>query len=189
MKTLETVKDLETTADPNGFVGSFLESDSFLNGIHVEGGVEIEGFKDYLKRTKLIEATEEEKRQIYLDGDSAKQLLLYFDRDHLRLQFDTSKYTREILDKIDAYRNAVQFALDVSNYPKGSIQDNQMAIQEADRKRSIAHNELAEALKNAGIVPSSRLGRMFARLLLIDMRVDTFDGAANEGNVTESFYH
>lgn len=183
----ESVK-IKETSDPKEFMDAFMVSDKFLNGIHKRDRENLDGWNDYIKKTSAANATKEEKKQVYLESDAAKQLLLYFDKEDMRLRYDPAKYPPEIIEKIDSYADAVQLSQDVADYPVGTTAENQAAIIEADRRRNNSHNDLARTLCEAGIVASDRLGRMYARLILIDKGLDTFDGASAEGRGVRNYY-
>lgn len=99
----------------------------------------------------------------------ASTALVGFSKEQLRFEYASSFYPAEVVKAVDEYVS--------------SVEDLQKAFSEGynvealDSYRRVCHDILGKTLVSTGVTPTAKLGRALSRLILIDLRLDTFEVA------------
>lgn len=143
----------------------------------LEGFYQSSYFKDYFEKffkdkTPDSDVTEEEKRDVFLNSEKAKSAFLDYAKKEKGLKYNPIFYSQEAQEKMNNYISSVKSAIKASR--EGSSPGDIITL---DSLRSEYHTETADQLVKDGITPSHKLGRAFARLVLISKGLETFEQA------------
>lgn len=148
--------------DPRALVKAFYESSYFKNGVE-SNGERTEGLNAYLKRSERAQATEEKRRDYFKKSQQAKILLLEYARDKVKYEYDAS-YLANPENGLTSVVGPLQEYIDTAlSSSKATTREDKEAV-EVDRR--YAHERLASALHQAGVVPSDTVGRAMAGIML-----------------------
>jgi hypothetical protein len=152
-------KEIPKVSDPVKFMNDFEES-----------GYYKKAFAEFFKgKTLAADVIDEEKEEAFYQSDNAKFALFDFAEKEEGYNYDYTYFPQNVREVINCY---VDQTRDLLNHWGEWPRDE---IISADRTRSEYHNQLAQTLKEAGFVKSFRLGKAFARLILIDRGLESFD--------------
>ena len=153
--------DKPVVEDPVRFMNDFEASDYFRTA-----------YDKFFEGKKLApDVTDQEKYNAFAENETAKLALLDFAENEERYHYDPSFFPQPVRDALENYINQTK---DLSKMMRGGSRDE---IISTDLLRSAYHDEAAYALRDAGLVGSYRLGKAFARLVLISQKLDHFESA------------
>lgn len=148
-------------SDPVRFMNDFEASDYFRRA-----------YDAFFEGKKLApDVTDEEKYEAFSENETAKLALLDFAEKKETYVYDPSFFPQDIKDALNDY---VEQTKDLGKMMREASRDE---IISTDLLRASYHDSAAYALKDAGFVGSYRLGKAFARLVLISHGLDHFESA------------
>lgn len=155
-------QELSILTDPKVFMEGFLKSKWYQ-----------EAYDKYFKGKDLKPTiSQEHKEQIFLESDDAKFALVDYGTKEAHLKYDPGKFPPDSAETLSIYIDSVRDMLKLLRKPT-----TREDLESADRMRFTFHNSAAQALTREGVVPSEKLGRALARLILIDLHLDTSENA------------
>jgi hypothetical protein len=166
--TPEAVPELPFTDDPKFLMDSFRQSLQYTESYN----------ERWAKLKPSPETTEEEKRQIFEQTESAKGALIDFSKSNLKFKYNPQKYDPETHEAIETYIWTVNGLIKAVSSPTGDREMDKDIILSADQYRSVKHTELARMFVKNGFTSTVELGRVLARLILIDKGLDNFENAS-----------
>lgn len=125
----------------------------------------------FVGRRLARDVTHEEQRMVFEHNDAAKLALIAFAERTTGLRYDPAAF--------GAAAPALERYVEHVRYVKRHMltHPNRNEIAELDRLRSRYHLDAAEAMVDQGIAPTIKLGRTLARLVLVDLGMETYDDA------------
>lgn len=158
--TQNEIPNISETNDPVQFMNEFRDSEEFQSA-----------YNDFFKGKREPQGvtwSQDEKDKAFFDHEQAKQALIRFGVDKLRINYDNRKYSKEAQEGIETYIDHVS---DSENLFKGRLTQDE--IRSLDNMRYSYHESAARQLVEDGIVPTSKIGRALLRLILIGRGLDT----------------
>lgn len=136
-----------------------------------------EAINKYFVGKKLAgDVTEDEKKEVFEESYEAKKSMLDFSkREDGQFVYDSSKYPLDVAEKMGSYIDSVRYVM--KRMGEGVDRDD---VKQLDGYRSFVHGEVTQALIKAGIAPNVKMGRTFARLVLISKGLDTYETAGRK---------
>jgi hypothetical protein len=156
------VEAIRTIEDPHQFIVAFRSSPRYTGGYE----------KFFEGKSPASDVTEEEKHRAFEESELAKTAILSFAQKDAHLSYKREFYDEETRKSVDEYIAATR---DLFKMTRNGSRDE---IISADALRSGYHQSLAYTLTEKGITPNQKMGKAFARLILIDKGLDTFESAA-----------
>lgn len=151
-------KESQVESDPKKFMDGFMKSRWYKDA-----------YKDFFKGKEIdASATEKERRGAFLNDDKAKFALVDYGTKDVYLKYSPNFYGQKSRESINNYIGLVK---DMARIIREGANDNQILI--IDQQRYDYHETVGKHLVEDGIVPTEKLGRAFARLILIDKKLDT----------------
>jgi len=151
--------DKSVVEDPVRFMNDFEASDYFKTA-----------YDKFFEGKKLApDVTDQEKYNAFAENEVAKLALLDFAEKEETYVYNPSFFPQEVRQKLNDY---IEQTRDLAKMMRGATRDE---IISTDLMRSIYHDKAAYALRDAGLVGSYRLGKAFARLVLISRGLDNFE--------------
>lgn len=159
---------IPTTSNPKEFLDLFRNSKFYH-----------QAYDEFFQGKKLApDVTPPEKDQVFLESELAKHALIDFGTKELKLTFDPRRYPEESQKAISEYG---QVAKDMTKMIKEGASTDE--IISADQTKFHLHGLAATQLVKDNIVPTARIGKALCGLILIDLGLDTAEGA-REPDVT-----
>jgi len=161
----ESKKEIPIVENPSEFMEGFFSSELYVKNFATF----------YEKKNLAPDVTEAEKQEAFLTsgGDRVKYALLDYGKDEAHFKYNPQHYPPDVRAAINNY---VDFVSDMGKMTR----EGEGTVESLDETRRVYHTEAAEALAKAGIVPTHKLGRALARLVLIDKKMETFEDARTE---------
>lgn len=154
--------ELPMIEDPVEFITHFRESSWYQKA-----------YEEFFKGKKLApDATEREKTQAFLESEHAKYALVDFGTKEAHLRYNPDQYPLTSRHAINTYVASIE---DVVKMTRGGATKEE--IMSLDELRFHYHETAAQEMVKDGVVPTTKLGRALARLILIDKGLDTRDNA------------
>lgn len=151
--------------NPKLFLEKFYQSSFFT-----------EAYEDFLKGKVLAsDVTEEEKMKAFLESENAKFALMDYSCYEQPFTYDSTQYPPASQVALKTYIESVKYILQAPQ--KAEFPLTAEEIENMDRLRFIYHQAVAEQLVKDNIVPSRKLGRALARLILVSLHLEKFDQA------------
>lgn len=151
--------DKPIVEDPVKFMNDFEASDYFKTA-----------YDKFFEGKKLApDVTDQEKYNAFAENEVAKLALLDFAEKEERYHYDPSFFPKPVREALETY---IAQTRDLIKMKRSGSRDE---IITTDLLRSSYHDQAAYALKDAGLVGSYRLGKAFARLVLISRGLETFE--------------
>ena len=155
-------QELPTLTDPRVFMQGFLKSKWHQ-----------EAYDRYFKdKSPKPTVSRERKEQVFLESDEAKFALVDYGTKEVHLKYNPEKFPPDSAETLSIYLDSVKDMLKLLRKPT-----TKEDLESADRTRFVFHNSAAMALAKEGVVPTEKLGRALARLILIDCHLDTSENA------------
>lgn len=157
-------KNIPTSDNPVEFMKAFNKSDLYK-----------EKFDQYFKGKIKSEPTSEDledMNKVFLESNDAKAALIDFGTQHLKFHYNSSSFPQESRKAIQNYVATVEDIAKMVREGTGASE-----ILSLDSMRSQYHDQAASVLVKEGVVPTTKIGRSLARLILIDKNLDTADTA------------
>ncbi len=114
--------------------------------------------------------TDAMKDRVFYESKNATDALVDYYVATNEYTFNPDEYSTEAINALNEYNNFVSAIRQNPARDRDGILDN-------DRKRSAFHLAAAQALVTDGIVPSIRMGRMLARIVLVENGIESLDEA------------
>ncbi len=148
--------------DPRRFLTTFRGSSSYQTA-----------FEHFFRDKRLTgDVTEHEKREAFEQSDVAKVALVEYARREQPFSFSPSSFAD------DTARAILDYAAHVRHIRQRMAErPDAEEIGAMDWTRSLYHVRAAEAMVREGIAPNVKLGRTLARLILVDLHLDTYESA------------
>ena len=151
-----------TTDDPRALLAGFRSSPRYAAA-----------FDAFFAGKRLApDVTPEEQREVFEESMLARSTLLDVAQHELALRYVPAHYTPETRAALDAYIACVQAIREAFRH--GPSPDE---IVQMDINRSAFHTAAAHALMAEGLAPNETLARAVARLVLVDLGLDTWASA------------
>jgi len=158
--SVEHKEVIARTADPHDLFERFRESSDYQ-----------EAHEAFFSGKELADdVTSEEERSAFEESSLASSALVGFSKEQLRFEYAPSFYPAEVVKAVDEYVSSVE------DFQKAFSKGYNMAA--LDSSRSACHNILGKTLVSTGMTPTLKLGRALGRLILVDLRLDTFEVAS-----------
>jgi hypothetical protein len=155
-------KEIPATADPVKFIHDFQESDYFKTA-----------YDKFFAGKKLASGvTKAEKDEAFFENELARDAFIHFGEKEERFNYVSTFYSPEISELINCYIDQTKDTIKLVS--SGGSQDD---IINYDLLRTSYHDQVAKALADAKIVPSFRIGKAMARLILISRGLETFENS------------
>ncbi len=114
--------------------------------------------------------TDAMKDRVFYESKNATDALIDYYVATREYTFNPDEFSADAIKALNEYNNFVSSIKQNPSRDRDGILDN-------DRKRSAYHLAAANALLGDGIVPSIRMGRMLARIVLVENGIETVDEA------------
>lgn len=164
----EAKPELPSIDDPKIFMDSFRQSETYNLA-----------YRERMSRLNpSSQVTEEDLKQAFEQSETAKGALLEFSKNNLRLKYNPERYDAETHEAIETYIWTVRGLMKAISSQSGDREMDKDAILSADQYRSVKHTEVARIFQKNGYTGSVELGRVLARLILIDKNLDNYDNAS-----------
>lgn len=153
---------LPTTSDPKEFLDLFRNSKFYH-----------QAYNEFFQGKKLApDVTPSEKDQVFLESELAKYALIDFGTKEVRLTFDPRRYPEESQKAVDEY---IEASKDMIKMIKAGASTDE--IISVDQTKFHFHGLAAAQLVKDNIVPTARIGKALCGLILIDLGLETAEGA------------
>lgn len=157
---IQETPSFPSTDDPQEFLSRFKGSKWYKDA-----------FAGYYNGKNLsTDVTEEEKEKAFLESDVAKFALIDFASNDLSFKYNPEKYSPESRKSLQEYIDTVE---DITKMIREGA--TQHEIVTLDGMRFLNHIAAAKQLAKDGIIPTEKVGRVIARLVLVDKGLDTID--------------
>ncbi|MDD3532161.1 MAG: hypothetical protein PHW57_02440 [Candidatus Shapirobacteria bacterium] len=152
----------ETVSDPRRLISLWKGSPQYQQAYE----------KFFAGKRPAPDVTEAEKQYAFEGGYQASQSLIVFVQEgDYQFSYSSEEYPKPVREAVNNYVESAKFLIDQYNH--GDRDD----LLRADKNRAYFHNELARQLVNEEIVSTTKIGRAFGRIILIDLGLDTFSSA------------
>ncbi len=160
----ENIHEVTSTTDPYIFISKFRESADYKLSFN----------NFFLGKQLAADVTLEEMHESFEASELAGVTMVNFSEQRLQLVYYPEFYPTSTIEVLTAYIDTVQKMNQRSEFSPDEL-------QEIDRKRSIQHSKVARNFAVEGIAPNINFGKILARLILIDLKLDTFESARVSG--------
>lgn len=150
----------EVVSDPVIFFNRFHASDEYQNAIN----------KFYEGKNLADDVTEEEKREVFEGKEACEVAFIQFAKKS-EFKYDTSYYPDDLNESIELY------LAHLKDIKKNENHWDRDTIITSDLMRRNYHNNAAEKVVNAGLMPNFLLARKFIQVIARSKRLDSFDSS------------
>lgn len=126
--------------------------------------------KFYTGKNLSVDVTEKEKRLAFEQSTFAAEVMILYAKDELHFSFTFNKFPDETHSALKEYISSVKDLFE-------AVREG-WDIVAADSVRNSMHTALGRSLAENGVVSTPKLGRSLARLILIDLGLDTYAAAS-----------
>ncbi|MDP3954840.1 MAG: hypothetical protein Q8Q15_00565 [bacterium] len=163
----ETKPDLPVSDDPREFLTDFFESDLYqntktelLSKMHPSPGI-----------------ASSETEAVINNSDEVKAAFFDYAQRVVSFQYNSKKFPRDSARAISEYLQTVRDEKKVRREYTPNVLENQRKVQSLDTIRYTTHLATARQLHKDKIVPSERLSKAMATLVLIEEGLQTYENA------------